>query len=376
MKKIYTIILCFMALTLCVSCLGEMASPATEFTNIVYQPRHATGFLIAEDEAHNRLLRVTRPWQGEELKEQTLAIFNSAEEAQGYKGQYIVGPAKRVVCMSTSHVAMLDAVGCVDAIVGLSGKDYVMNETIAQRTEVLDVGYDSNLDYEALLSLHPDVVLMYGITAENSAQTAKLRELNIPYIYLGDYTEQSPLGKAEWVVAVAEIVGVQEAGIATFSEVEQRYLEVKGSISTEGRRPKVMLNTPYQDVWYMPSDDSYMVQLIEDAGGEYIYKGNNPTGGSRGIGLEEALTLVGSADIWLNPSQCLTLEELRRSVPHFANCGVVERGDVYNNNHRRSPKGGSDFWESAIVRPDRVLSDLKIIMEGGEDELYYHHRLR
>ena len=117
MKKIYTIILCFMALTLCVSCLGEIASPATEFTNIVYQPRHATGFVIAEDEAHNRLLRVTRPWQGEELKEQTLAIFNSAEEAQGYKGQYIVGPAKRVVCMSTSHVAMLDAVGCVDAIV-------------------------------------------------------------------------------------------------------------------------------------------------------------------------------------------------------------------------------------------------------------------
>ena len=365
-----------MALTLCVSCLDDGNSSASEFANILYQPRYATGFLITEDEADNRLLRVTRPWQGESLKEQTLAIFKSREDAKGYSGQYIVGSARRVVCMSTSHLAMLDAIGCVDAVVGLSGKDYVMNETIAQRAEVLDIGYDTNLDYEALLSLRPDVVLMYGITAENSSQTAKLRELGIPYIYLGDYTEQSPLGKAEWVVAIAEIMGVTETGISLFSEVEERYLEVKGSVANGVRRPKVMLNTPYQDVWYMPSDDSYMVQLIEDAGGEYVYKGNNPTGGSRGIGLEEALTLVGSADIWLNPGQCLTLDELRRSVPHFARCGVVERGDVYNNNNRRSPNGGSDFWESAIVRPDVVLGDLKMIMEGGDESLYYHHRLR
>ena len=376
MKKICTIWLCFMALTLCVSCLDDGNSSASEFANILYQPRYATGFLITEDEADNRLLRVTRPWQGESLKEQTLAIFKSREDAKGYSGQYIVGSARRVVCMSTSHLAMLDAIGCVDAVVGLSGKDYVMNETIAQRAEVLDIGYDTNLDYEALLSLRPDVVLMYGITAENSSQTAKLRELGIPYIYLGDYTEQSPLGKAEWVVAIAEIMGVTETGISLFSEVEERYLEVKGSVAKGVRRPKVMLNTPYQDVWYMPSDDSYMVQLIEDAGGEYVYKGNNPTGGSRGIGLEEALTLVGSADIWLNPGQCLTLDELRRSVPHFARCGVVERGDVYNNNNRRSPNGGSDFWESAIVRPDVVLGDLKMIMEGGDESLYYHPRLR
>ena len=125
----------------------------------------------------------------------------------------------------------------------------------------------------------------------------------------------------------------------------------------------------------MPSDDSYMVQLVEDAGGEYIYKGNNPSGGSRGIGLEEALLLVDKADIWLNVGQCTSLDELRSVAPHFANTAVVRRGDVYNNNRRRSPSGGSDFWESAIVRPDVVLSDLAKIMQRRGDSLYYHHRL-
>lgn len=363
--------------TLCICCgcnSVDISRSAEDFDNITYSPRYATGFNISEDDSGNRLLRVTRPWQGDNPTEQTLAIFKSEAEARGYRGEHIIGAAERVVCMSTSHIAMLDILGRVDAIVGVSGKHYVMNEHVGGSEEVYDVGYDSNLDFERLISLNPDLVLMYGVSAENSAVTGKLRELSIPYIYLGDYTEQSPLGKAEWVVAVADIMGLGERGVEVFAEIEERYEAVRRSVAVQ-QRPKVMFNTPYQEVWYMPSDDSYMVQLVEDAGGEYIYKGNNPSGGSRGIGLEEALLLVDKADIWLNVGQCTSLDELRSVAPHFANTAVVRRGDVYNNNRRRSPSGGSDFWESAIVRPDVVLSDLAKIMQRRSDSLYYHHRL-
>jgi iron complex transport system substrate-binding protein len=116
------------------------------------------------------------------------------------------------------------------------------------------------------------------------------------------------------------------------------------------------------------------VQLVEYAGGEYIYKGENPTGGSRGISLEEALHLVGRADRWLNVGQVSSLEELQGMAPHFMASGVVARGEVYNNNRIRSQGGGSDFWESAIVRPDVVLQDLVNIMRG-EGELYYYQRI-
>jgi len=295
--------------------------------------------------------------------------------AEGYDGQYIVGAAERVVCMSTSHIAMLDALGADARVVGVSGKQYVMNEAVVARPEVKDVGYDSNLDYETLISLRPDVVLMYGVAAENTAVTAKFRELGIPYIYLGDYTEQSPLGKAEWMVAVAEIVGCRELGEELFLEVVERYEAVRDSVMADDK-PKVMFNLPYQDVWYMPSDDSYMVRLVEDAGGEYIYKGKNPTGGSCGISLEEALLLVADADLWLNVGQCRSLDELRAAAPHFVSSEVVKRGNVYNNNLRQTAAGGSDFWESAIVRPDIVLRDMVDIMRGHDDNLYYHRRLK
>lgn len=376
MKKIRTILSFTITLLLCAGC-GEAIKNSTErFTITVYTPQYASGFVIDADDEGNTLIRVSQPWQGGAVEEQTLAIFATEDAARGYEGEYIVGAADRIVCMSTSYIAMLDAIDMVGTVVGVSGKQYVMNERVAANPKVGDVGYDSNLNYELLVSLNPDVVLMYGVTAENGAVTAKLRDLGIPYLYLGDYVEESPLGKAEWLVAIAEIAGCRERSMAQFEAIEERYNAVKASVQRSEQAPKVMFNLPYQDVWYMPSDESYMVQLVLDAGGDYIYKGKITSRGSKAVSLEEAYMLVADADIWLNTGQCSTMEDLRRAAPNFVNARVVQSGQVYNNNRRRTKAGGSDFWESAIVRPDVVLRDMVNIVAGGEGELYYHQQLK
>lgn len=374
MLSLLRILVGFIALGIVAGCNNLSINGGHTFGEAVYAPTHASGFVIDCDREQNTLIRVTRPWQGKAPVEQTLAIFQSEEAAKDYHGQHIIGNAERVVCMSSSYIAMLDAIGKAECVVGVSGKQYIFNTAISSNPAVKDIGYDSNIDYEALLALRPDVVLMYGITSEDSTVTAKLRELDIPYLYLGDYTEQSPLGKAEWIVVIGEIVGCRAYAEQLFADITERYEAIKVSIDTT-HKPKVMFNLPYQDIWYMPSDDSYIVRLVEDAGGEYIYKGKNPTGGSRGISLEEALLLVNRADIWLNPSQVLSLDELRAVAPHFAGSDVVRNGRVYNNNRIRTQYGGSDFWESAIVRPDVVLSDLASILSGNGNNLYYHHKL-
>ena len=375
MKRIVPIFLVMLMACITVGCGGKNAANLASFTHVDYIPKQATGFTILADAEGNKLLSVTRPWQGDSPQEQTLAIFSTEAAAKGYAGQAIVGAAERVVCMSTSYVAMLDALGLTEAIVGVSGKQYVINDAVRSNPEVRDVGYDSSLDFEAMLLLDADLVILYGVSSENSAVTAKLREIGIPYIYLGDYTEQSPLGKAEWVVAVAEIMGCRERGEELFASIVERYEAVKESVVPSDKPRRAMLNLPYQDVWYMPSDDSYLVRLIHDAGGEYIYKGKNPTAGSKGISLEEAIALVSEADVWLNVGQCNTLDEVRGSAQLFSEMEVVRRGEVYNNNRRRSEGGGSDFWESAIVRPDVVLADLVKIFSGESEWLYYHHKL-
>ena len=56
---------------------------------------------------------------------------------------------------------------------------------------------------------------------EATSITDKLDELRIPYIYIGDYLEADPLGKAEWVVALATLCGVEAEGKAFFAEVKE-----------------------------------------------------------------------------------------------------------------------------------------------------------
>ena len=150
MRIIWNICVAIITICICVGCGAVSKSNNERFSVVAYEPLYASGFVIAEDEDENTLVRVTRPWQGDALVEQTLAIFAEEESAVGYRGQYVVGDVERVVCMSSSHVAMLDAIGAVDRVVGVSGKEYIINSAIVANDAVVDVGYDSNLDYEAL----------------------------------------------------------------------------------------------------------------------------------------------------------------------------------------------------------------------------------
>ncbi|MBR5105253.1 MAG: ABC transporter substrate-binding protein [Alistipes sp.] len=347
-------------------------------TEPLYTPRYAQGFSIERDkQSGDKYLVVKNPWQG-------------AERVAFYTKLDTVAPPKRIVAMSSSHSAMLEAVECTDRIVGLSGCQFVYSPALRQAIEkgqICEVGYDSNFDFERIVALNADLALLYGVTGEAKGVTDKLDELAIPYIYIGDYLENSPLGKAEWVVALASLCGVEKQGKDFFAGVEERYNTLRNKKHCSAYRPRVMLNTPYRDTWFMPPHNSYMVQLIEDAGGEYVLTENGKrktenedklSTTSKPISLEEALEYALQADFWLNLGQIASIEELRCVTPHFTNIDAVRFGRIYNNTKRTNESRGSDFWESGAVRPDVILADLVKILhyEAPTDSLCYYKRLQ
>ena len=340
----------------------------------LYTPRYAKGFSIERDKATGeKLLCIRNPWQG-------------AEDITFYTEIDSLAPPKRIVAMSSSHAAMLDAVGCADRIVGLSGCRFIYNSDLCSKIaegKICEVGYDSSFDFEKIRALKADVVLLYGVAGEAKAITSKLEELRIPYIYIGDYLEADPLGKAEWVVALASLCGVEAKGLEFFAGVEERYNTLKGKQYCSAYRPRVMLNLPYRDTWFMPPHNSYMVRLIEDAGGEYILtesikrKTENEHNTSTPISLEEALLLAMKADFWINLGQFNSVEEVCAAAPRFAKVDAVRFGRLYNNTKRTNESRGSDFWESGAVRPDLILQDLVKILhyEAPTEELYYYKKI-
>lgn len=363
-------------LTVLFAACGDKASDITDFDTEVYTPQYASGFDIKGAEGkQSTLLTVTNPWQGADSVTTRLFIARDGEEApEGFTGQVLDGDAHRIVTMSSTHIAMLDAIGAADRVVGVSGIDYISSPKIqARRDSIGDIGTEANADYELLLSLDPDIVLLYGVNGASNME-GKLRELGIPYMYVGDYLEQSPLGKAEWLVALAEITGQRDKGEQTFAGIPARYNALKKLVADAGEKaPAVMLNTPYNDTWFMPSADNYSVQLLRDAGGDYIYTKNSGNS-STAIDMEEAYMLASKADVWINPGMARSLADVREMAPKVADTPVFTAGKVFNNNLRSTAAGGNDYYESGIVNPDLVLRDLIKIFHPGlvkEDFVYY-----
>ena len=345
-------------------------------TEPIYTPRYAKGFSVERDTTTGeKLLCIRNPWQG-------------ASDIVFYTEIDSLSPPKRIVAMSSSHAAMLDAVGCSDRIVGLSGCRFIYNSDLCKKIaegKIAEIGYDSAFDFEKIRSLNADIVLLDGVAGEAKSITDKLDELRIPYIYIGDYLEDDPLGKAEWMVALASLCGVESEGIAFFEGVESRYNALREQKYCSAYKPRVMLNLPYRDTWFMPPHNSYMVRLIEDAGGEYILTENGNLSSlnsqlstkSMPISLEEALVLAMKADFWINLGQMTSKEEVCAAAPRFAKVDAVKFNRLYNNTKRTNESRGSDFWESGAVRPDLILEDLINILhyEAPTEKLYYYKKL-
>ena len=376
MKNIFTYIFTLILLAGCAG--GGVPFDHTLFSEVIYSPTHATGFEIRGcEEGNSTLIVVKNPWQGADDVEQMLLIDRDGTfNTSGTDIQRIDHDAKRIICMSSSYVAMLSTIGKQEAIAGVSGINFISDKyVVANSDKIGDVGYDNNINYEMVVALNPDLVLLYGVMGA-SGMESKLRELGIPYLYLGEYVESSPLGKAEWMVAVGEITGARDKAVEIFSTISERYTALATEVSLAAKeRKQVMLNTPYRDSWFIPSEQNYIARIIRDAGGEpFTIAGTGNS--SQPIDIEQAYIWASEADVWLNVGACNSLEELIRQNPKFADVKAVRKKRVYNNNARQTTQGGSDFWESGVVRPDVILQDLVTILQGNEGELYYYKQLK
>jgi iron complex transport system substrate-binding protein len=377
MKRFSTLFILIIGLSLAGGGCGRRA--AFVAGEVIYKPRYAAGFTIYEAAEGSCALQIKNPWQGADGVEQWIFISRNGEAApEGFEGQIVTEGAERVVCMSSSYVAFLAQLGLSDKVVGVSGLGFVTNPEIRQRGavgDVADVGYEASLNFEMIASLHPDLVLIYGVSDDGRTVTAKYREMGVPYVFIAEYLENDPLGKAEWIVALAAILGECEKGIDEFKKIEQAYNELKSNAKEYTEHPAVMFNAPYRDTWYVPGDESYMVRLVNDAGGRYVCAGADSRD-TRPIDIEEAYVAMQKADVWLNTNHYNTLAELLADNPRFASTPPVRTGRVFNNNARTTPDGGSDFWESGVVRPDMVLADLVKILhpESAADSLHYYYK--
>ena len=343
--------------------------------------RYAKGFQIEQKEEYKKLT-IFNPWEkAHNITIEYFLVNKENEVPETLSGKKIIRtPVKRVICLSTTHLAYLDALNETAAVVGISGSQYVSGKKIRQKIEageVVDAGYGQNLNYELIVSRQPELVMVYGIGSEVTSYVHKLEELGIPVLMVAEYLEESPLGKAEWIKFVGTLFEKEKIANAFFSEVEQEYLALEKLAEGKNNKPKVLVGSPYKDSWWVPGANSYMANLIKDAGGDYLGK-ENPSHESYVISFEHALAWANQADVWINMGNLSSKEEIESADSRFKSFRVLQEGKIYNNIKLLSEHGGNDFWESGTVYPNLVLRDLILIFhpELIDAEMVYYREIK
>ena len=343
----------------------------------------AQRFKIEKVDGYFRV-NIINPWQGADNinMEYYLVRRDSVLPAGLDSADVIFVPVKNIVCMSTTHVAMLAALGEENTISGVSGPGYIYSENLQKNIKaglVADVGYDSGINKELILTISPDLIMMYGIGSESAGYVGKIRELGIKVVFNADYLETDPLGKAEWIKLFGALYCKEKIADSIFQSEIRLYDNLKAYISENAtERPKVLLGLPYKDTWYVSPGNSFISKIITDAGGEYLWN-DTESSVSMPFGIENVYLRALTADFWFNIGSISTRSEIEAVDPRLTKLPCFLKGNLYNNNRRTTLKGGNDYWESGTVFPHLILKDFANILHPElfrNNDLFYYKKIK
>lgn len=341
--------------------------------------RYARNFGIEYVGRHKRVT-VENPWRKADLALTHLLIPCGDPAPAAAQRQTIVRiPVTRAATTSTTELSHFAALGILDRLAGHNRLDYVWEPEIRERIEagrVAEIGDGVRLDPEALLELHPDLVLATSIGNPELDVFTMLERAGLPYAVDAAWTEATPLGRAEWIKFTAAFFDREPEANRLFDRIAARYEELRAIAVGVERRPTVLVGTPFQGTWHVSGGAAYQARLIADAGGAYLWA-DDPTTGSIPLDFESVYARGLDAEVWIHPYGWHTLADGVRADERMADFAAWKSGRVYNNDARINAAGGNDYWETGSLRPDLVLADLIEILHPGliDHELVFHRQL-
>ncbi len=343
-------------------------------------PRHATGFTF-EQHDNFALVTVTNPWQDATADDaiRYLLYRRGTRPPVGYDDALAVEvPVRSVITMATTFLPHLEQLGEIESLVGHDALAWVYSPTVRARGEqgyVTEVGSGSMVDIERTLELQPDIIFTNSFGGDWDAHPV-LERAGLPTAISGDWVEQTPLGRAEWLLFTALFFDKLDVAEQIFREIETQYLALVRLAASAGDQPAVLINAPYQGTWSVAGGDSYAARFIDDAGGDYVWA-DDRTVGAIFLDFETVFAEAGAADIWINPGVWASLGDGRAEDSRFEQFRSFKNGSVFNNNARISASGGIDYFESGASNPHIVLNDLIWIFHPelipGYQPFYYQN---
>ena len=341
---------------------------------------YAKGFQIQRGEDF-WIVRVSQPWTGADQAFDYLILDEGSQENTVGYDAVIQLPIEQVILTSTTHIPHLDLLGETEKLMAFPNLDLISSEKVWERireNQLIDLGSAPAANIEMMLDLSPDWV-MISTLGEDLKNLQVLTRSGIPAVINGEYVEQHPLGRAEWIKFTGILLGRFEEAKKVYDAVALEYLEAKKLIESQESlfKPKILSGVLYQDVWFAPGADSWGAQILENAGGDYIFSELKGTG-SLELSYEFVLDKAIDADFWIGSADFVSLKEMGERESRYRGFEAFKRGEIFTYTRKKGPAGGLEYFELGYMRPDWVLKDLIKILHPSllpEYELYFYTQI-
>lgn len=341
--------------------------PKTSGNSVTY----ASGLSIRRFDGFS-IVKVSDPWP-DATKEYTYIVKkNGAKIPDSLRSlPAIAVPITKIIVTSTTHIPSLEMLGVEQTLVGFPNLKYMSSEKILARAaagKIRELGSNQSLNTEVVLDLNPDVLIGYGIDNHNPVLD-NLQNAGIKVMLNGDWNEQNPLGKAEWIKLFGVLYDREKQADSVFNAVVSGYEKATALAHSAKQKPVVLMGGLFENKWNVASGDSWGARFIKDANGQYPWADTKGTG-SQSLPFEAVLEKAGNADVWIAPGQFATLAEVLESNPHYGQFKAFRNKNVYT--FKVGKNGGILYYELAPNRPDLVLQD---VIKMLHPELSPNHKL-
>ena len=354
----------------------ELYDPAIDYFPQKLSVAYASGFDV---EYHNnyKIVTVSNPWQGAQESFRYVLLQCGTPAPQDVEGAVIEVPVSNIIAMSTTYLPTLEDLGLIDRLIGLDSTMWTTNPAVRARIEsgeIAEIGGGAAVNVELTLDLDPALVMTYGTGFSDFDTHPVLLEAGIPVALNGDFVEQSPLGRAEWMKFIAMFFNREADAAAQFDIVAAEYNAVAELTATLAERPSVLIGSVYNGTWYVSAGGSYMAKLLADAGAAYLWSGDGEVG-ALPLDFESVYAMAADAEFWLNPDNSFwfTVDDVLESDPRYGDFAPLKQGRLFNNNARVNENGGNAYYEEGAAHPEKVLKDLVRILHP---HLLPDHELR
>jgi iron complex transport system substrate-binding protein len=253
----------------------------------------------------------------------------------------------------------LEALNEENSLKGFPGLNYISSEKtrkLINSGKIKELGKNENINTEVLIDLDPEVVIGFAIDGNNKTFET-IQKTGIPVMYNGDWTEKTPLGKAEWIKFFGVFYDKLDEAEKIFNKIETDYTEAKELAKSAAETPKVLSGAMFKDQWYLPHGNSWQAQFIKDANANYVYA-DTQGNGSMALSFENVLDKAQDADYWISAGQYTSYTQLLKESQHYEQFEAVQNKNVYSVSLTKGETGGVLYFELGPQRPDLVLKDL------------------